>query len=738
MLDFGLKMSYHVLYIMKKDTIQNKSQLAKLLATENIEVQENAVQPASFDVKDRILTIPIFKEEQKSRHIYDMLVGHEVSHALHTPSDGWMNMKDRTQEFRSFVNVIEDARIDKLIQKKYPGLTKDYLLGFKKMYKDNFFGTKNKSLSDYALIDKINLYFKSSKTLDLDFNKKEQYFVKLVDACKTFDDVKKLAEDILGYCKEELKKKPQLKKVYQPASSNKDKKEEGDKQDSDSDNSNNKSADDKLKDFLDERVPDEKPSPPTDKKDSKESDSGSLGNGADGDVKIISITNKAYDDAIQKQVDSDASKRSYCNLPKVRLDKLIIPYKTYIKDFLKHDSKLDLNEKSELRKCKEETQKFMNESSGIVNYLVKEFEMKKNAQLHARTTISKTGIIDPLKLHSYKFAEDIFKKMSSIPNQKNHGMIFLLDWSGSMQRNLMATTEQLLNLVMFCRKINIPFSVYKFCNNGENSFSWAERRANKYKSHPNSPFITDSKTLQPDQTTNLVQLFTHRQNKSDFKRCAENVHRSAMYFNGAYDWKNPDRVNAPTIMHKYYLSSTPLNESLIAMDDIIAKFRKNYKTDKLSLVTLTDGSANSCGSADGGNVMIKLGNKYKHCQYSWRGENKKDLTQHLLEYLKRKYQLQTIGFFLIKKYNDLRYTFNIPYKKEALARKMFSRDKFIADYNTGYDVYFYVKSDVKVANKVFEDTATTNKSKLKRMFMSGMKKRLNSRVLLQNFIKRVA
>ena len=69
---------------------------------------------------------------------------------------------------------------------------------------------------------------------------------------------------------------------------------------------------------------------------------------------------------------------------------------------------------------------------------------------------------------------------------------------------------------------------------------------------------------------------------------------------------------------------------------------------------------------------------------------------------------------------------------------MFSRDKFIADYNTGYDVYFYVKSDVKVANKVFEDTATTNKSKLKRMFMSGMKKRLNSRVLLQNFIKRVA
>ena len=102
--------------------------------------------------------------------------------------------------------------------------------------------------------------------------------------------------------------------------------------------------------------------------------------------------------------------------------------------------------------------------------------MKKNAKLHARSTISKTGIIDPLKLHSYKYAEDIFKKMSNIPNQKNHGMIFLLDWSGSMQRHIKPTTEQLLNLVLFCRKINIPFSVYKFVNNGDSYISISERR----------------------------------------------------------------------------------------------------------------------------------------------------------------------------------------------------------------------------------------------------------------------
>ena len=49
--------------------------------------------------------------------------------------------------------------------------------------------------------------------------------------------------------------------------------------------------------------------------------------------------------------------------------------------------------------------------------------------------------------------------------------------------------------------------------------------------HPDSPFITTSKTLRPDQTTRLCQLFTHKQSKSDFLRCAQNLHRSAKYFN---------------------------------------------------------------------------------------------------------------------------------------------------------------------------------------------------------------
>ena len=722
---------------MKKKTVQTKSQLAKLLATENIEVQENQVKTASFDVKNRILTIPILKEEHKSKYVYDMLVGHEVSHALHTPSKSWGDMKNKTDEFKSFVNVLEDVRIDKLIQKKYPGLVKDYLLGFKKMYKDNFFGTKGKDLSTYALIDKLNLYFKSSKTLNFNFNKKENYFVDLVNKCKTFKDVLKLAEDILGHCKEEIKKSSVLKKVYAAAKDG-----EEDKQDSDSSNSDNsfkedeklpKGIEEKLNEYLDKKVSDGKSEEKKDKdKDKDKSKEVGAGTSAGGDFKINirSITNEAYDNAVQKIQDGDASSRSYAEMPGIRLNKLIIPYKKYIRDFARYDSKLDERDKNDLSTAKQTTKKFLSDSSNIVNYLVKEFEMKKNAKMYARATIAKTGIIDPLKLYQYKFAEDIFKKMTNIPNQKNHGMIFLLDWSGSMQRHLLPTVEQLLNLVMFCRKINIPFSVYKFMNNSSN--------IDKRNKGPDAPFIVNDNTIQPDQSTRLVQMFTHKQGKTDFLRSAQNLHRSALYFNGYYNWRDPNKLRAPAVDNEYYLSSTPLNESLIAMDIIIKKFKNDYKTDKVALITLTDGSSNSMCTVNGGELMLKLGKSYKHCGYSWRGESKKDLTGNLLTYLKKKYDLQTIGFYLASKYKDLRYIYNPGYSKEELARRTFTKQKFIADYGTAYDVYFYIKSDTKVKNQVFEQKDTTNKRLLKKMFMSGMKKRLDSRVLLRNFIKRVA
>ena len=184
-----------------------KSNLAKLLATENITVQHNNVKTASFDVKNRVLTLPIFK--QKSGDVYDMLIAHECAHALWTPYEEWQGIDD--DELRSYVNVIEDTRIDKLIQAKYPGVVKNYENGFDILEKQNFFGISGKDINkDFMIIDKINLRSKSLNRLPFMFAPKDNEWLAKVDAVKTFDDVVALAKEMLDWQKEQVEQMTKL------------------------------------------------------------------------------------------------------------------------------------------------------------------------------------------------------------------------------------------------------------------------------------------------------------------------------------------------------------------------------------------------------------------------------------------------------------------------------------------------------------------------------------------------
>ncbi len=85
--------------------------------------------------------------------------------------------------------------------------------------------------------------------------------------------------------------------------------------------------------------------------------------------------------------------------------------------------------------------------------MVKEYEMKKAASAYSRTKQDKSGVVDPLKLHSYKYNDDIFKRMAITPDGKNHGMMMFIDWSGSMGDKMTSTIHQLMNLTMFCQKV---------------------------------------------------------------------------------------------------------------------------------------------------------------------------------------------------------------------------------------------------------------------------------------------
>ena len=187
--------------------LEVKSNLAKLLANENITIQHNNVKTASFDVKNRVLTLPVFKE--KSGDVYDMLIAHECAHALWTPYSQWKGIED--DELRSYVNVLEDCRIDLLIQAKYPGVVRNYQNGFDILEKQNFFGITGKDINkEFMIIDKINLRSKSLQRMPFIFTPEDNLWLAKVDALKTFDDVLVLAKELLDWQKEQVEQMQKL------------------------------------------------------------------------------------------------------------------------------------------------------------------------------------------------------------------------------------------------------------------------------------------------------------------------------------------------------------------------------------------------------------------------------------------------------------------------------------------------------------------------------------------------
>ena len=225
----------------KKNTINTeaKSYLANLLATENLTVVHRKVKTASFDVKNRVLTLPIWKH--MSNDIIDLLVAHEIGHALYTKEDEWKSALDEGLP-HSFLNVIEDARIEKLVKRKYPGIARSFVNGYRELIDNNFFGTKDKDVNQMLLIDRLNMHFKTSIVKsDVEFTTAEQLIVKKMENLETFNDVVVLARELSEYCKDEAETKGLDQHDMADTEDYDD--EDSDYQDSDSDNTDNNDED---------------------------------------------------------------------------------------------------------------------------------------------------------------------------------------------------------------------------------------------------------------------------------------------------------------------------------------------------------------------------------------------------------------------------------------------------------------------------------------------------------------
>ena len=99
--------------------MKNKNTIARLLAEEDIHVINKKMDTAYFNIKKRELGLPIWKDVI-SKDEEELMVCHEIGHAIWTS----MDMIDKSRERnlnQSFVNILEDARIEKFVKRKYPG-----------------------------------------------------------------------------------------------------------------------------------------------------------------------------------------------------------------------------------------------------------------------------------------------------------------------------------------------------------------------------------------------------------------------------------------------------------------------------------------------------------------------------------------------------------------------------------------------------------------------------------------
>ncbi len=552
--------------------IEIKGNLARLLATENLIVEHKKVETAQFDTKSRVLTLPMWNTA--SNYVYDMLVAHEVGHALFTPCELW-KVGEYARVPKSYVNIIEDVRIERLMKQKFAGLNRDFYKGYEELNANDFFELENIDINQMKLIDKINLYFKVGAYLCIEFNDIENEFVTQAAKVQTFDEVKDLAKRIHLYTKAEQERRRKEQEQQRKEKENND----TDKADLDTPSYQLEEVEGKG-DVNDIEYDDE------DGDGEEES-----GMNAGWDNIDESNTQEAFDRNSDKLRDRHGRETIYVTIPQVNLDNVVIPFDVVYKE-LKDHFELQVETRTEsdgwyyqgssLSQAKQSFRDYKKSASKDVNNLVKEFEMKKSADSYARQGISKTGVLDTSKLHTYMFNEDIFKKVITVPDGKNHGLVFLLDWSGSMQHIMSDTIKQLYNLIWFCRKVSIPFEVYAFSNdawalgvdNTETSFYSSSESEEKNMVHE----IKEG-DLAIEGHFRMVNVLTSttKSKKLDEMMLLLWLQANAFQSN-MYDY-----------CRKFTLSGTPLNEAIIAVGQLTKRLMKTAKLQKCHVITLTDG-----------------------------------------------------------------------------------------------------------------------------------------------------
>lgn len=712
--------------------VQTKSLLAKLMATENLHIEQRNVTTASFDVANRILTVPILGDTVTSDQ-YDLFMGHEVGHALYTPLDG-MKRAIELKYSMSVMNVLEDSRIERKVKLKYPGIRQCFIRAYKELMENDFFGTADTDLNTLNFIDRVNLYCKAGIDTGILFSDEEKAIVDEIEATVTYDDVMKVYKKVSEYMKSqnetaETMKLPSFTDVdedydgpveqvpmsedgnsqsFEEKQQNSPKNESEDVGGEKAKQSGNSKSDNSAKDT---------------KESGKNAGTGQQSSNSNKTIEEpVSHTDNSWRKNEERLFSTKSGSYHYGNVPDFNLDEIVIDYKT-----LWHRHKQETNQRKlqlgiTISEETKEFNRFREDSKKVVSFLVKEFELRKNANEMKRASVAKTGDLNMSKIFSYKFSEDIFKRMTVVPNGKSHGLVMFIDWSGSMHGNIDNTIRQLLNLVMFCKKVNIPFEVYAFTSSYDK---------NVY--HDVEPGNIAFGSF------HLMNLLSSQMNASEYKYAAQ----SLLTFNKSYH----SRPNW------FGLSGTPLNEAIVAAMKIVPKFQKDRKLQIVNTVFLTDGEGHKPAGiylANGGyqafrsNGVVVIRDPVSRHEEKITDSSGRSMTTAFIKLMKARTNSNVIGFYIM---HGREFASNISifypeihgdgsFSKIEQLKKEFKGEKYKVITSEGYDEYYLLRAEgldmEEDAELEVKENATT------RGFVSAFSKFANNRkanrVVLNRFI----
>jgi hypothetical protein len=687
---------------------------ARALATENLSFSfDPTAETASFDVKQRHLVMPVWNV---SETVQTMLIAHEISHALWTPYE----------ESEAILEAAEKQGYNKTLLQRLANIVEDVRI--EKLMKEKYPGTRRDFFLGYKeIVDKDMFSFSKMDIPNAHLTNRLNLHFKW--GVPGFLDVPFSREE--QEIVDAVDAVETFPEVYEVAK--------------------------RLYDH---------PSMKSIREEMQKEQSPGKGQGemieGEGATDFSQLSGGKKDGKVYSHPTITIS-------PIKDMNRAILSTDFLLAQFEKENGKRPLN--------MENYRKFVKDSDAFVRQLASQFDRRKAADEIRRERPKQTGMLNLDRLHQYRTHDDLF--ISKIVKQegKNHGIVFLLDFSGSMSQRLQDTLLQVIQLVWFCEKVKIPFEVFSFTDihpthiYGNNEYrkmvSEMEKRGMTHDEIREQVYLS---SVNPKPTsvryedTALVNLASSRDSAAKRERLLAFLYESML--------SDTRSLSAPDCLN---LQGTPTVEAVAIASQFMQDWVQKQNIQIPTFMLVTDGQPNGIIFEDGDmsdsfykmneNSVLTVVNEIYGTAHRF---NSNDYYGHsisnmviagMVDSMRTKFNARIVGMYVSgrtlvqneytnfclsnkerKELHDANYRIEVDESPRFNAAQEGYKDGAIVchpDAFPGFDSFFLCKTPkiVKDEDAIAENG---NFTKIKNTFVKTMAKRSVSRVFLTRYVDIVA